>query len=212
MRFIDRTLTLSLIVALSGCGAPAPKPPIEPAQVAPVEPPPAAETPALETIDPILKRDFALAIAALHAGDDQRAEQLFLELCTAHPSLASPRTNLGMIYYRQGKLDEAENYLRQAVALNQQDYAALNYLGIVHRHHGRFKEARQAYEQSIHAKPDHAYAHLNLAILYDLYLGDLKNALQHYERYQQYTTHDDGRLAGWLADVKHRLLQQEAAQ
>ena len=46
-----------------------------------------------------------------------------------------------------------------------------NELGIVERKLGKFAEAEAAYQRAIAAEPNYAPAHLNLGVLYDLYLG-----------------------------------------
>lgn len=51
-------------------------------------------------------------------------------------------------------------------------------------------------------------SHWNIAVLYDLYLGQPAKALKHYQAYQQVTEQPDKRVHGWLVDLQHRIKQQ----
>jgi len=205
MRFIDPRRTANcvlLAVLVAGCSAPMPVPP----PATPKPPPPAAvQAPAPEETGKIVKTQFEQAIAFMQAGQDQEASALFSNIAKLEPKLASPHTNLGILYHRQGKLEEAEAAFKQALQLDAKDYVAANYLGMIYRSQGKFSDAEAAYEQALAAKPDYGYAHLNLAILYDIYLDNLPKALDHYEQYQRLSGDSDKQLVGWLADLRQRM-------
>jgi cellulose synthase operon protein C len=80
----------------------------------------------------------------------------------------------------------------------------LNQLGIAERQQGRFDDARQAYEAAIAADAKAALPHLNLAILYDLYLGDVAKAQELYQRTAELSPGDAQQLNRWLAELKTR--------
>lgn len=190
---------------LAGCSTPQPVPPAAaPPPVAAPRPAPAAAAPR-PAPSATLKRQFTQAVAAMQDGKDERAATLFTAIAQQHPELASPHTNLGILHYRAGRLAEAEAAFKEALKRDDKDYVAANYLGMIYRAQGRFDQARAAYLQALAAKPDYAYAHLNIAILYDLYRGELDRALDHYQQYQQAAGGDDRQLAGWLADLQLRL-------
>jgi Flp pilus assembly protein TadD len=205
MRFIDlrRAVNCTLLVALiTGCSAPMPVPPPS----APKPPPPAAQqAPAPEDSGKIVKTQFEQAIAFMKAGQDKEASALFSNIAKLEPKLASPHTNLGILFHRQGKLEEAEAAFKQALQLDANDYVAANYLGMIYRSQGKFGDAEAAYKQALAAKPDYGYAHLNLAILYDIYLDNLPKALDHYQQYQHLSGDSDKQLVGWLADLRQRM-------
>jgi len=214
-RFIDlRRSVKSLLVTalLAGCSAPMPIPPASappahtPAAAAPAGTAPVSATPpAGAAPDTALQRQFDAAVAAMQTGQDELAASLFTVIAKQHPRLASPYTNLGILLFRKGRSAEAEAAFKEALQRDDKDYVAANYLGMIYRGLGRFNDARAAYEQALAAKPDYAYAHLNLAILYDLYLGDLPKALDHYQQYRQFAVDADQRLPGWLADLQQRM-------
>ncbi|HHM06369.1 MAG TPA: tetratricopeptide repeat protein, partial [Gammaproteobacteria bacterium] len=170
---------------------------------------PPAQTEEAEAAGPVVdeatRERFSEAIAALNNGDDARAEALLKSVIEAQERLASPHTNLGILYTRQERLEEALAQLQKATELNPDDYVALNYLGIVQRKLGHFTAARDAYQQALKLKPDYPFAHLNIAILFDLYLGELDRALAHYERYQALDGGQNNKLTAWLADLKQRI-------
>lgn len=180
-----------------------PAPDVAAPSAAATETPPAAETGAADHAE--ARPDYDKAVAALRAGNDEEAEALFTAFAQRYPALASPHTNLGIIHYRRGRITEAEQSFKRAIELHAQDAVAWNYLGMIHRSRGRFMDARDAYRHALSARPDYAYAHLNLAILYELYLVDLAEALAHYREYQRFAPDDDARVAAWLSDIEQRL-------
>jgi tetratricopeptide (TPR) repeat protein len=216
MRFIEvrHLIAAALVLFVSACSAPAPKPSESSAPATASPPAEAATPPATPTAPPVpataapnaaLKRQFAKAVEAMKDGRDDAAITLFNAIAQQNPELASPHTDLGILFYRQGHLDQAEAAFKEALKRDDKDYAAANYLGMVYRTQGRFAEAKAAYLQALTAKPDYALAQLNMAILYDLYTGELDQALAYYRQYQQSGGASDPRLAGWLADLEQRI-------
>ncbi|MCC6301304.1 MAG: tetratricopeptide repeat protein [Gammaproteobacteria bacterium] len=122
-----------------------------------------------------------------------------------YPDLAGPYLNLGIAYSRLDRFDEAESALRRALEIDPGNAEAYNLLGLAHRGAGRFQEARADYEQALKLDPLFADVHLNLAILFDLYLGQPRTALQYYERYQELSGGEDKQVKLWIADLKQRL-------
>ena len=61
------------------------------------------------------------------------------------------------------------------------------------------------YLQAIKHKSDYAIAYLNLGILYDLYLQELNDALDHYKQYQTMTNNNDKLVDKWIIDLEHRI-------
>ena len=151
------------------------------------------------------KATYTRAISAVKAGQDKKAIQLFTGLTRDYPDFAASFTNLGLLYLRHEKLDEAEHAFKQAITINPADAIAYNHLGIVLRQRGQFVQARQAYESALRINSGYASAHLNLGILNDLYLQNLKTALQHYQRYQALTGDADKQVAKWIVDLERRV-------
>ena len=203
MRIAEQTISqiwlAFILLSLAACSAPMPS--STPSQMFKEEAGMSAPVPAKTEYS---DKDFGRALAALKDGNLKQAEKLFLVVSQVHPELVSPHSNLGIIYYQGGRWEEALNAFQQAVKLDQQDYVAYNYLGIVQRNMGQFLDAKLAYEHALDIKPDYSYAHLNLAILYDLYLNELGQAMNHYSQYMTLTGGEDKRINGWMADMRQR--------
>jgi len=199
MRCAERTIlgvTAWLLLGLAGCAtAPSPSMPAGTPAVARVSEP---------AVSPAVQREFADALGAMKLEHYPEAERALLGLTRAHPELSGPYANLGVVYFRQGKLSEATEALKRAIDINPGRAAYYNQLGVVYRQSGQFVQAREAYSQALRVDPNYRRAHLNLGILYDLYLQDLGKALQHYERYQALASPADAQVAKWIIDLKQR--------
>ncbi|MGB8356968.1 MAG: tetratricopeptide repeat protein, partial [Chthoniobacteraceae bacterium] len=73
---------------------------------------------------------------------------------------------LGIVYYSQGKLDEAVGELTKALAINSKNATAHNYLGITAAAKGWVEAARKELETAIRIDPNYSDAHFNLAVIY----------------------------------------------
>jgi len=177
-----------------------------------IEPPAAAPVKAEPAVNAESRQMYQQALAALGAGRYPEAERALLAMVRREPELAGPRANLGILYARTGHPAQALESLKQAIRLNPDRAAYYNELGMVSRREGRFEEARGYYAKALDLDPNYAYAHLNIGILYDLYLQDASRAMQHYQRYRELTPSEAGTVAKWIADLQQRGRAAEQAK
>lgn len=200
--FRNIAAVLTSVALLAGCAtltsAPAPKATTgaktAPAKPVKMEPPVSAES----------RQLYQQALAALAAGRFVEAERGLLAVTRRDPGLAGPHANLGIVYARTNRSTLAIESLRQAIKLNSERAAYYNELGLVYRRDGNFDDARREYDNALDVDPDYAYAHLNLGILHDLYLGNADKALHHYQRYRELVPSEAATVAKWIADLQQR--------
>jgi len=150
-----------------------------------------------------VRADYEAAVRMLEQERYEPGIALLLEVTERAPAVTAAHIALGIAYARTGDLDLAEASLTRALELNPQHPAAFNELGLVQRRKGQFADSRASYEAALAQFTDFHYAHRNLAILCDLYLGDYACALEHYEAYSR-TVPDDAEVVKWIADLRNR--------
>jgi tetratricopeptide (TPR) repeat protein len=215
----NRFVSLSVIALLAGCHST----PVQPSR-APV---PAAAAPGTTTtangtpaangvgaangtaaadstpIPPRAAQQYSQALQMMKTNRRTDAELEFKQLAVAYPQFTGPQLNLGLLYLQDSRLPEAETAFKTALQMNPANAIAGDELGIVERKLGKFAEAEAAYLRAIAAEPNYAPAHLNLGVLYDLYLEEPQKALEQFERYIEIAG-ENKQVAGWVIELRKR--------
>lgn len=158
--------------------------------------------------DADVRLGYAEAVALLQQGDLDRGISVLENLVAEESGLSAPLIDLGIAKHRAGDTESAERYLKQALDYSPDHPIVHNELGIIYRKTGRFAESRASYERALTVFPGYHYARRNLAVLCDLYLGDLQCALSNYEAYME-TVPEDEQVVIWISDLRTRLTSQE---
>jgi Flp pilus assembly protein TadD len=155
-----------------------------------------------------VRADYEAAVRMMEQARYEPGIALMTTVTERAPGLTAAHIDLGIAYARTGDLDRAETSLQKALELNPRHLAAYNELGLVQRRKGQFAESRVSYEAALAQYANFHYAHRNLAILCDLYIGDYACALEHYEAYSRIVPNDE-EVVKWIADLRKRAPLEE---
>lgn len=155
-------------------------------------------------IDEDVSDDFERAVSLLQSKQYDKAIKVLVSVIDREKRAPAPYVNLGMAYVLKGDNQQAEDYFHQALKLELGHPEANNELGQLYRKTGRFREARKAYRNALADNPDYLPARRNLGILCEIYMHDLKCALEQFEEYLKYSPNDE-KVKIWVTDLKQRL-------
>ena len=192
MKFVRTLLCCALLGAslggLTGCQMAAAKP-----------------TPNTAEIPAAARTLFDSAAAAQREQQWAQAESQWQQLIEKYPQLSGPHLNLALLYAQTQRSELAEAEFKQALQINPNNIAAYDQYGVWLREQTRTQEAEAIYLQALARDPAHADTHFNLGILYDLYMGKLPQALEHYQRYLELINDEKSPVHGWVVDLQRRM-------
>ena len=208
---LNRFVSLGALALLAGCQSSPVQPvraPVPVAAASPGAPGAGAANPGAASAGaevPVqAAQQYAQALYLMKAGRNTDAELEFKQIVVAYPQFAGPQLNLGLLYLHDSRLPEAEGAFKAALELAPANPVAGDELGIVERKLGKFTDAEAAYLRAIAAEPNYAPAHLNLGVLYDLYMAEPQKALDQFERYIEIAG-ENKQVAGWVVELRKRV-------
>ncbi|NOX93365.1 MAG: tetratricopeptide repeat protein [Gammaproteobacteria bacterium] len=157
-----------------------------------------AEKPSIENLVTL----YQDALTELNNNNFKIAEKHFLEVTRTHPDFAGPWANLAVIYIKQEHYKKAKENIRKALEKNPEMAQALNMAGFMEEKNGNINKAKSYYEKAITKKPGYALAHYNLALLYDVYLQNIAEAVKHYQKYLSLSDDEDEETENWVEELK----------
>ena len=108
-------------------------------------------------------------------------ERVFNKKLSAQPKNANLHANMGAILQKQGRLDEALAYYKQAEALDPSNINTRINTGTLHQQKGDYRTAIKAYESVLILYPNNVNANLYRAQCYEK-LGDTKIAQEGFKK------------------------------
>ena len=112
----------------------------------------------------------------------EKAIEAYRKAIELNPGAAGALVNLGTIYYRQRKYEDAESQYLKAVQVDA-NYPLAHYnLGNLYDEQGDLTHAEQHYTAALELNPNYADAHFNLALLSER-RGDFLRAVRHWKSY-----------------------------
>lgn len=89
---------------------------------------------------------------------------LWLDTVKKMPDSSLAQSEVGLLYFEQGRFGEAVSQIQNAIKLNPKDPIYHYNLGLMYARQRKFKEAIKAYQTALRLKPDYYEARMNLAI------------------------------------------------
>ncbi len=161
-------------------------------------------TAAPDAVPPAVVTRFQDASELMAEEQYRDARKAFESITRDYPELSGPWVKLGELAEIGERMERAEKSYRKALEVNPDNVNAYLALALFQRRTGDFAGARKTYLSALEIWKDFPEAHLNLAILNDLYMNQPEQAQPHYEAYQFLVGGDDERVADWLVEVRRR--------
>jgi tetratricopeptide (TPR) repeat protein len=112
----------------------------------------------------------------------EKAIEAYGKAVELNPAAAGALVNLGTIYYRQRKYEQAQRHYENAVEADSSYPLAHYNLGNLYDEQGDVTRAEEHYATALKLNPQYADAHFNLALLAER-SGDYLNAVRHWKSY-----------------------------
>ena len=150
------------------------------------------------------KAGYKLALSQINSKNWQDAIVLLDEVIAQSPDLSDAYLNKALSLYQLKQFDLAILTLQAEEKLNEVNPYRYNLQGVLAREQGKFVEAKAYYQKALTVWPDYPEAHLNIAVLFELYRGKFVKAQKHYQAYLLLKP-DDQKTKLWLAGLEIKI-------
>lgn len=147
---------------------------------------------------------FIEAKKAMRANDFNTAKQKLGVITQKDTSLSGPWVLLGNIAVEEKQFKLAQDHYKQALKITPGNINAYIALARAQRLMGEFDVAQNTLAQVLSIWKDCPEAHLNIGILYDLYLNQPTKAQQHIEAYLFLNQYKDQKAIAWFNEIQSR--------
>lgn len=113
--------------------------------------------------------------------DERRVEELRAEALKS-PRDATPRVQLGNLYFDSERYEEAAKWYTEALAINPNDANVSTDLGITYYYRNQPDRALEQFERSLEIDPKHSKTLLNVGVVRAWGKQDLEGAAKAWER------------------------------
>ncbi|PKG38760.1 tetratricopeptide repeat protein [Psychromonas sp. Urea-02u-13] len=151
---------------------------------------------------------YTKALIALNNNELDKAHKLFTKMSQLQPDIAGSWANLALISVKKAQYQEAQNFVKMALQKNPKMVQALNLMASLEQRKGNIIAAKSLYQEALTYNPNYSLAHYNLALIYDIYLQDIPNAISHYQLYLENTKNKDKQTREWLAGLQATMENQ----
>lgn len=150
------------------------------------------------------KAHYRLALTKMKNQHWQQAKLLLNEVIEQSPELSAAHLNKALSQYHLKQFDLAIQSLNDAEKINALSPYSYNLQGVLARVVGKFSQAEKYYQKALTIWPDYPQAHLNLAVLFELYRGEFAKAKTHYQAYLLLKPNDK-KTKLWLAGLEIKI-------
>jgi tetratricopeptide (TPR) repeat protein len=111
-----------------------------------------------------------------------KAAPWLLKLTQLQPLSPDHPYALGIISYRAGDIQKAEQFFSQSLTLNPDYFEAAYNLGVLRMEQKHYQEALVMFEQCLRIRPDAKEPHLQMAHIYEAAIPDPAKAKEHHRK------------------------------
>jgi len=164
----------------------------------------AKQTKIQNSLSPKNKADYKLALSQIKRKSWQDAIVLLDEVIAQSPNFSKAYLNKALSLYHLKQFDLAILTLQAEEKVNGVNPFRSNLQGVIAREQGQFNESETYYKKALTTWPDYPEAHLNIAVLFELYRGMFVKAKTHYQAYLLLKPNDQ-KTKLWLAGLEMKI-------
>jgi len=148
-----------------------------------------------ETTIPVLTKvhqaEYQKALDLMKSKSFDNAHVIFTNLTSIYPTLAGAYVNLAFIYKARADNNKAEEFINKALEINPNNVDALIQMAATSQTKGEFKDVERFLLAAEAVDHSNDIVQYNLAVLYELFLQQYDDAIDHYENYIALSSNED---------------------